>query len=288
MDKLGHVFRNDSDKRIKIGEQYVFCYSPKKMKELYPEKEYSLVGEAKTKKKEPKKTKTADGAIEEPKKKEPKVEKIAELNIGGQNLDVNPVSEKKDIFNKVAGYACVGEKNYIALKTSILPFIITIASMIVALALIIALILMLLLNPKTLTPDHPMPETDKNAVDAGETGDKLATEAGGGGLSMTYKLTASVDLETKEILMLYGNPITSTHNASVELYITSNSKDYLIGASGTLESGKELRTMDLHKDAPKLEKGNYTGYYLITVWDAVTGEKALVQPRIDNVKITVK
>ena len=56
MDKLGHVFRNDSDKRIKIGEQYVFCYSPKKMKELYPEKEYSLVGEAKTKKKEPKKT----------------------------------------------------------------------------------------------------------------------------------------------------------------------------------------------------------------------------------------
>ena len=284
MDKLGHVFRNDSDKRVKIGEQYIFCYSPKKMKELYPESEFTLLGEAKTKKKEPKPPKEG----KEPKPpKEPKVEKIAELNIGGQNLDVNPVSEKKDIFNKVSGYACVGERNFIALKSSIIPFIATVAGMVIALALIIALILMLLLNPKTLTPDHPMPETDKNAVDAGETGDKLATEAGGGGLSMSYTLSASIDLSKKEIAMHYGNPITSTHNASVELYIDSDGENYLIAASGTLEPGKILRKMVPHKDAPKLTEGSYTGYYVITVWDAVTGEKALIQPRINDVKITV-
>ena len=282
MEKFGHVFRNDSDKRVKIGGQYVFCYSPKKMKELYPNGEFTMMGEAKTKKKEPKPPKEG----QEP--KPPKVEKIAELNIGGQNLDVNPVPEKKEFFYKTAGYVCIGEKNYIALKSSWLPFAAMIAGMVALLALIIALILLLLLNPKTLTPDHPMPETDKHAVDAGETGDKIATEAGGGGLAISYTLNAKVDLSKKEIDVYYRNPIRSTHNVSVELYITSGGEDHRIATSGTLEPGKVLGTMELGKDAPKLVEGQYTGYYLVTVWDAVTGEKALLQPKIENVKITVK
>ena len=47
MANFNHILKTDYDKRVKLGKEYVFCYSKKKIKELYPSGAgYSLSGEA--------------------------------------------------------------------------------------------------------------------------------------------------------------------------------------------------------------------------------------------------
>ena len=52
MASFNNIFKQDYDKKIKVGDEYAFCYSPKKLKELYPEGNYSISGEARNGSKE--------------------------------------------------------------------------------------------------------------------------------------------------------------------------------------------------------------------------------------------
>ena len=64
---FNHIFKNDYDKRIKIGGEYVFCYSKEKMQALYPENNFSVAGEVSTKLPKEEETKEEQGNVEIPK-----------------------------------------------------------------------------------------------------------------------------------------------------------------------------------------------------------------------------
>lgn len=277
MEKFSHIFKSDCDKRVKIGEQYLFCYSKKKLEELYPAGNYTLLGEAK---KSGKQKKTAEG--EQP-------TKLGEISVAGKNLDVEPSGTSDSFFNKTEGYLCVGDGKFIALRSSRLPFILTLAGIIAALIICLVLILLLLLNPKEVEPDHPKPELEPNVVlDEKDTEERKETEeAGAGATSMSYKLTATLTPDG-QMSMYFKNPGRSSHDVVVELYVASGSEKYLLFRTGLIPAGSGIYTMALDENAPTLKEGEYTGFYKVIYYDPATGERALVESQIDNVKITVK
>ena len=278
MDRFSHIFKSDCDKRVKVGEQYVFCYSKKKLQELYPDGNYTLLGEAKRTQKPPKKY-----------QEQKPVNKIGEISVAGKNLDIQPAGTSEGVFNKTDGYLCVGEGRFVSLKSSRVAFIASVAGIIAALLVCVALILLLLLNPKEVEPDHPKPELEPNVVlDQEDTGKRKETsEAGAGATSMSYKLSATLD-SSGELSIYFKNPGTSSHDVSLELYVLSGEESYLLFRSGLIPAKGEIRKIALDKDAPTLKEGEYTGYYKVIYYDPVTGERALVESQLDNVKITVK
>ena len=69
------------------------------------------------------------------------------------------------------------------------------------------------------------------------------------------------------------------------LYIQSGEKNIPIARSGLVKSGKELKTMTLMLDGISLQNGTYNGYFLLDFYDPDSGEKALMNSKIDHVKI---
>lgn len=260
----------DHDKKVKIGDHIFLCYSSEQLKQLYPEGNYTVIGETAKKK---------------------KVEHTAELLASNQKLPLSAFNSHSRLFYGVAGYVKVGEGEYVALLRSRLPFLAMLLGGIILLALLIFLLLGQLQPkpPVIIDPDHPLPTQDSNADKLPDDPNSQRPDVpeGGGSLSMIYTLEAKLTLSTGEIDIYFQNPSASSHDVSVILYITTGGQDIAIAQSGLLKAGYGLDKLQFAEGTAQLQEGVYTGKYLLSCFDPATGERALVQPEIAGVTITV-
>lgn len=127
-----------------------------------------------------------------------------------------------------------------------------------------------------LDPDENVKKIETNAETMRDEGDaKLVQESGGGAASLSYTKVVTVDLNTKQIHMLFGNPSRSNYNAVVQVMVEGE----VIGMSGRLEPGYQVRELPLDKDV-ELFPGKYEGKLQIYFYDPVTFERAMVNSAI--------
>ena len=110
--------------------------------------------------------------------------------------------------------------------------------------------------------------------------------SGGGAMSISYSNIVAVDKASKDIKLYYKNPSKSRASAVLELVIINNNKEYVIGKTDLLPPGYALYNMKLDTNL-NLEVGGYKGLFKITIYDEETGEKQIVNSKID-VSIEVK
>lgn len=273
MIRYHHVLRNDYDKRTKLDGNYVFCYSKKKWKKLYPDKNDTLLGET----------------LKQNGKRRRRESQMGRIHIGSKEKGVYPVKHYNKLFYKTEGYIHVGNEQFVALKSSRIPFLLALLVILMMAGICLTLLYFLDSTPVTLKPNHPLPEPDANVLPIPDSEDVKPTvsEEGGGAVKMNYMLQASVKLASKEIGMYLQNPKTSNHDVAIKMYITSGEGDYLIATSGLIQAGNGLYQLTLSEDAPVLEEGIYSGYYKVLYYDSQTGERALVEADITDLEITV-
>ena len=261
----------DHDQNVKIQKKDVLCYSEKQLKKLYPNGEYTVVGETRVSKK-----KAA----------------IAKLQLSGENVDVSAHKSHNALLTKCVGYARVGSNEFVALLRSRVPFLVVLLGCIAALAIAGAVLASTISapppGPVVIAPDHPMPSQDVNSQrNEDDDTQKAEVEAGGGSLSMTYSLDAKLDLDTGKIQIYFKNPNASTHDVSIILYVVSGETEVAIAQSGRVSAGYSLTQLEMAEGTATLTEGVYNGYYLLSLFDPETGERALVQPEITGVELVV-
>ena len=284
MTGFHHIFKQDYDKRIFLGDQFIFCYSEKKMRELYPEKNYTVVGEAKSSKQLRKKK-------AEP--KEPKKERhVGRLHIGSKEVDVFRHGEHAGLLHKREGYVCVGGDAFIAIHSSRIPFLLSLLAVLSMITVTTVLVAQLIGNPKppvVIHPDHPLPEIDPDieTLPVDEDGDKVQSESGGGFVSMVFTKEASISLSSNTATIYYQNPSKSNHAVILELYLISDGQEYFLGRTGLIPAGGAIYRMDVSERDAGIRAGIYTGLYRTYYYDPQTGERAAISSDITEVKISV-
>ncbi len=258
---------SDYDQRVKIGKDKIFCYSKKQLDEIYPEGNYRIV----------------DETLRKNKKKI-----ISQLQLRGTELDVCEPDSHSGLLYRRAGYVHVGGDYYIALLKPRWPFVLILLGLLLLLALAVSL-LMIPREPVVVQPDHPAPVIDPNsALIEGDDSQKAEVAEGGGSLSMIYTLEAELILSTGEIEIYFKNPNSSTHNVSIELFVLNGEERVSIAKSGLVAAGSQLNKLTMTEGSATLRQGIYEGLYVLSCYDPVSGERALVQPEITGVELTVR
>lgn len=262
--------REDYDQTLKIEGVKIGCYSPKRMKQLYPEKNYHIVGETKRKNKK---------------------DQTAALTVWRSRLKVSALEDNSKLLYRKAGYVCVGEDTYVVLLKLRFLFLIWFLGLGAGIGVVGTLLwLSLHKEPILLQPDHPLPSEDPYAETIPAEEDEPAGEApqdGGGSVAMIYTLSVDVSLSSGKASIHFRNPSISNHDIALVLYVISGEEAYPIGQSGLVKAGNGLSTMDLDSTAAQLMPGVYTGKYKVLYYDPITGEKALVEPEITDLVVTV-
>ena len=244
------------------------------MDKLYPEDGYTILGETKQKNKK---------------------DEIAVLNVWRSKFIVSALEENSKILFRKAGFVCVGPDQYVVVLKNRFAFLFWLFGLLVGLG-IAGLLLWTAMNinkdPEIIDPDHPLPTEDANADpipegEPGSIGDAIVSPKGGGSVSMIYTLSAEVNLSTGDVTISFRNPTESNHDIKLVLYVVSGGEEYPIAQSGLLKAGNRLELLELIEDAAQLQSGTYSGKYKLYYYDAVTGEKALVEPEITDLVITV-
>ena len=263
---------SDCDATLKFQKQSIKCFSPKYLKNTYPNGGCKVLGEVSRK------------SIKNP---------IGTVQIGTETHDVAVCGKHASLLWRTAGYLAVGKDEFIALKKSRVFFLLILLGLLAGLLILGALLWKPASTPSQggqviIQPDHPLPPLDDNSEKL-EDDDSQKADApeGGGSLSMIYTLDATLDLSEKAIGIYFKNPNASSHNVTVDFYIISGGSEYLIAQSGLLEAGYGLTKMTLLDNAPALQEGLYTGLYRLHCYDPLTGEQAMVVPSITGVSITV-
>lgn len=291
---FNHILKTDYDKRVKLGEGYVFCYSKKKMKELYPEGEgYSLAGEARlgtgqTQDKFDEKQRKRLEKLKESGKadKEKTTLKTGDLRVGGHVLGIYPQGTNAEFLSKSDGFVAVGENSFVTLHSSRVPFLAAVAGICAAIVAAIIIIVMLLSNPPV--PDNPLPVIDPNLTPIeDDTSEKVSSEDGGGSVSLIYTKNADVNLATETAKIYYKNPNSSNHDVVIELYIVSNGEHYFLGKSGLIPAGNALFELSIADREVELKAGEYEGLYRLSFYNPETGERAVVDSNIAGITVMV-
>jgi hypothetical protein len=294
------------------------CYSKEKLNELYPEGNYSIVGEMKCKaKKEEKQKKQEKKKTKKTKKKLP----IGQTSVGNSIFEVFAFGTHGSFLSKDVGYACVGEDKFLIVKQSRVPFIATFSPMLLTIVACIVIILLLLLgqSPQEEGTYHPLPSVDPNievidpaVTTTSGTGDGPSTpvdpsvttnggegpdtpvnpdpsEQGGGSVSLIYTMEAIYKEGDDDISVYFKNPKKSDHDVVLELYaIATDGSRVLMAKSGRIPAGYGIEKMTLLGSATDLSKNSYKGLYRVTFYDPKTGELATVNTEIPDISITVK
>lgn len=265
--------RNDYDQTIKLEGTKIPCYSKKKMDKLYSEESmYTIVGETKRKNKK---------------------DEIATLNVWRSKFIVSKLEDNSKVFYRKAGFVAVGPDQYVVLLKHRFAFLFWFFGLLLGLLLAGLLLWSALFDrpePTIIDPDHPLPSEDPYAEalpEAEAGGEKADSEDGGGSVSMIYTLSAEVTLSTGQVRIYFRNPTDSNHDIKLVLYALSGGKEYPLAQSGLLKAGNGLETMELIEGAAQLQSGTYSGKYKLYYYDSLTGEKALVEPEITDLVITV-
>ncbi len=133
-------------------------------------------------------------------------------------------------------------------------------------------------EPSLLAPDYAPQELERNAeeLDEGEV-EKLEAPSGGGAVTLIYQDVVTIDLSDETVSLLYGNPGESTMNIVLQIII----QDQLVAQSGRLEPGNQVTVLDMEDGAvARLEPGGYEGKFVVSFYDAETGEKSALNTEI--------
>ena len=265
-----NLTRNDYDQTIKLEGTKIPCYSKKKMDKLYSEESmYTIVGETKRKNKK---------------------DEIATLNVWRSKFIVSKLEDNSKVFYRKAGFVAVGPDQYVVLLKHRFAFLFWFFGLLLGLLLAGLLLWSALFDrpePTIIDPDHPLPTEDVNAETLPDEGEAAVSDEGGGSVSMIYTLSVNASLSTGTAKIDFRNPSISNHDIAIILYVVSDGKEYPIAQSGLVKAGNSLSTLELFDDAAILQEGTYSGKYLVLYYDPVTGEKALVEPEITDLVITV-
>ena len=278
MTSFHHIFKQDYDKRICLGDQNAFCYSKKKMRQLYPNKNYTVVGEVKSGKKLKSPPPQGDGSI-------------GTLYINEKELAVFPLGKHKRLIHRGEGFLCVGENRFVAAHSNLVPFLLVLLWLLAMIAVVLILVFKLLGTPEkpvVINPDHPLPEIDPDIETLPDDGDdQVNSEEGGGFVSMVYTKDATISLSSNKATVYYQNPHKSNHGVVLELYLVSEGQEYFLGRTGLIPAGSAIYEMDVSERAVQIRAGVYTGLYRTFYYDPLTGERAAISSDITEVTVSV-
>ena len=280
------ILKQDYDHRVSIEKRNVLCYSKKKLRALYPDGNFRIVGEAH-------RTKAPKNAQNAPQKPDNALGEYALDET--KKLTVSPVGTKNRFLYKKSGYVCVGDGAYLALLVSRAPFLLSILGVIATFAIALGLIFGLKEGgvfgdqPPIINPDHPLPPEDENSlpIEGDDNDEKLESEEGGGAVSMIYTKSAKLHLSTKKIDVYFLNPYRSNHDVVFHLTLISGDQAVRIASSGRLVPGKGLLIMEFDVRSAQLSEGTYTGIYEVYFYDPETGERAVLASKLEGVTVTV-
>lgn len=300
MADFQYTLKNDYDKRVKFAGEYVFCYSKKKLDEMYPNGEgLSLSGEAylgtgkaqdkfeaKQQKRLQRRKECGEASPEQ------QTLKMGEFRMGGHSLGVYPGGTNGKFLSKCGGYVAVGENSFITLHTSRIPFLLTVAGIGTAIIAAVILVITLLMNPEEPTelppPENPLPVVDPNVIpNKDDTSEKVTSEEGGGAVSLVYTKDVQIKLSTEVAGIYYNNPNASNHDIVIELYIVSGDTGYFLGRSGLVPAGSSIYEMSIADRQVEIKEGEYEGLYKVSFYNPETGERAIVDSQIAGITVTV-
>ena len=136
-----------------------------------------------------------------------------------------------------------------------------------------------------LTPDYAPKEEEIN-IEAipNDSGEKIQSEEGGGGVSLTYSTDVIIDLSDKKAYLYFANPGKSNQNMVLQIAIS----DEVIVQSGTIVPGFRVSELDLLSGSEKmLSEGGYDGKFVVLFYNPESGEKAMVNTEIP-IEISVR
>lgn len=262
------ISKKDYDTTIKINDRDIKCYSKKKLKNLYPDGNYSIVGET----------------FEKNKKRKEEIVEIA-----NKKLIVSKYRKNSKVIYKIKGYFNVGEDDYIVYIKSRLAFLLIVFSILLGIVISSYIGIKLYGSIPYIIPDHPLPPEDEKSTVIEEDNTKKSDSNNNGG-SVRIKLSniAKINLNTGNIEMVYQNPNQSNHDSVITLVLISESKEYIIAKSGLIKSGKQITNLKLINNIVNLSEGVYKGKYIIDHYNPTTGEKALTNSNFNDIEIQVK
>ena len=270
LDMHHALVKPDYDQELKLKKLTFRCYSKKRLRELYPNQNYRLIGEI---------------------KQNNQKDRIARVHIGEKVLPVCELGEHSRLMFRRAGYLCVGGEDYIAVLKPRWAFLILFFGLIGTLLAMIVLLLCLMFQHKT-PVINPLPSTDPNLETIGDPTDPSGGTGNednlGGSVSMIYSLKAKLDLASGNINILFQNPKNSTHHVVLEMYLLNGDDRVLIASSGRIPGGSALSQMQMLADSAVLTAGTYDALYKVVYYDPNTGERALVETEIVDVLLTVQ
>lgn len=140
-------------------------------------------------------------------------------------------------------------------------------------------------SPEIITPDYPAGDTEENQIPVGGTPeDKIEVSEGGGGVGLTYSVTATLSLTEGKLTLYLMNPSRSTQDMVLQVCID----DLLVAESARITPGHKLVTLDIESGvALRLRPGKYDATYLIHYFDTESNEKSIVITEATNIIITV-
>ncbi len=283
MTHFTHIFKQNYDKRLKLGGEFVFGYSEKKLRELYPEKNYTIVGEAKSAKPNRKKTDAKTGKKDD--------RRVGHLSVDSKSYDLFRIGMHNGAFHRLEGYICVGEDTFVTVYSSRAAFLWSISAILLLLVATVLLIVKLLSNPKPpviINPDHPLPDIDPEIEPLPPSDDDEKVDSNGGGfVSIVYTKDATVSLATNKAKIFYQNPNKSNHSVLLELYLVSSGTEYFLGKTGLIPAGSAIYEMDVSERDANIRAGIYEGLYRLFYYDPITGERAALSSDVAEIQISV-
>ena len=286
MIQFNYLPQNDYDRIVRVGGVDVYCYSKKKMKQMGA----SVTKEARAYS-QSELTPDKNGV-----QKKAAAKRVGELDVNSTSLGVALKGANNPFFYKAVGYLMLADGSYTALCVSRIPFLITLAALLLALSTVGGIVIWNMATgnlPTILTPDNPLPDIDDNIIPDEDEGGGYEGEAGdvpegGGKTPMVYSTESSYYLAQERIIIYFKNPSRSTHDAVLEYYIVQGDQEYLIASTGRIPAGYRIRELSPREDAPTLSQGVYKGLYRISYYDPYTGVRSRVQSDLTDIKVSVK
>lgn len=262
------IAKKDYDATVKINDRDIKCYSKKKIKNLYPDGNYKIVGET----------------FEKNKKQEKDIIVIAD-----KKLIVSEYGKNSKLRYKRKGYFEVGENEYIVYLKSRLAFLLILVFILLGIGISVYFGIKILTSIPTVEPEYPLPPEDNQVTVIDEDNTKKSiSKNGGGSVRVRLSNTAKIDLNTGDIEMIYQNPNQSNQDTVITLVLISENEEYIIAKSGLIKSGNQITKLKLFNNVVQLSEGVYKGKYIIEHYNPETGEKALTNSNFNDIEIQVK
>ena len=135
-----------------------------------------------------------------------------------------------------------------------------------------------------LIPDHAPVAEEANAVPIPDDHDEPAeAKPGSGSVSLTYSNVVTIDLDRRNMELLFANPGRSNQDMVLQVVI----QDTVIVQTDRITPGNQVTELELTKEiAQILQPGGYEGSFRIFYYDRVTGEQAVINTEIP-ISVTV-